>query len=273
MNDVSGWELQEADVEQMYVKGDFRIVKTKDAYSRSCWEAFQGNIRLTLKFDLRDTMDYCDSLMARMALTVAEPQCREVEMYNEHLSATELLQLNDLVSDIYAIFIGAEQSDDLSITNERPHRISLKYGEIIVDVYEGCVDVQAGGSSPKTYDDGKLWELLQDRLLKDKFLERGSAGWQDSVNAAVPKVELGIESAIEKYLIQCQGRIGKVGVKGSSASPGVFRELDGDDCLWLECTSTDLEKAIRRLESRGFVEVLYVRSQGLPPEYTLRWLK
>ena len=71
--------------------------------------------------------------------------------------------------------------------DEARHVITLKYGGITVSVYSERIGIQASGSGVKSYDDGSLWNLLQENSVRDRLLEKGSKEWLSKLDAAKPK--------------------------------------------------------------------------------------
>ena len=107
-------------------------------------------------------------------------------MVNEHLSADEIVLCEQLVQEIAAIVREEKQNDQLSMQNVGGHAITLQYGGITVFVYSKKIDIQAGSSGIKSYEDGLLWTLLQENSVKDRLLEKGSEEWLSKVDAAKP---------------------------------------------------------------------------------------
>ena len=111
-------------------------------------------------------------------------------MVNEHLSADEIVWCEQLVQEIAAIVREEKQNDQLYMQNEKGHVITLKYGDITVYVLSENIDIQAGGSGVKSYEDGGLlWTLLRENSVKDRLLEKGSEEWLSKVDAAKPKLQ------------------------------------------------------------------------------------
>ena len=110
-------------------------------------------------------------------------------MVNEHLSADEIMLCELLVQEIAAIVRKEKPNDHLSMQNVDGHVITLKYGDITVDVYSENIDIQASGSGVKSYEDGLLWTLLRENSVKDRLLEKGSEEWLSKVDAAKQKLQ------------------------------------------------------------------------------------
>ena len=109
-------------------------------------------------------------------------------MVNEHLSADEIVWCEQLVQEIAAIVREEKQNDQLSMQNVGGHTITLKYGCITVYVHSERIDIQGSGSGIKSYDEGWLWTLLQEKSVKDRLLDKGSEEWLSKVDAAKPKL-------------------------------------------------------------------------------------
>ena len=107
----------------------------------------------------------------------------------KHLSADELVWCENLVQEIAAIVQGEKQNDQLYMQDEAVHAITLKYGDLTVYVYSKKIDIQAGRSGIKSYEEGWLWTLLQENSVKNRLLDKGSEEWLSKVDAAKPKLQ------------------------------------------------------------------------------------